>query len=235
VIAFSFRAVLVGFVLAFVPLLMAVAADERTIGGVEKATIEKAIEAYAANQQADKEKAIDQLIANRMTSLLGDPGTQVLGNPQGDVTIIEFFDYTCPFCKAAEPRLEQLLKEDKKVKLVIKEFPILRPVSLVAAKASLASVKQGKYPVYHQTMMNFRGQLTEEAIFDMAKQAGLDVERLRTDMNAPEIADAIIGNFNLARALRIFDTPTFIIGNHLVREASTKIDFQKTVAALRTK
>ena len=84
-------------------------------------------------------------------------------------------------------------------------------------------------------MMNFRGQLTEEAIFSMAKDAGLDVERLRKDMNAPEIIDTIIANFNLARALHIFETPTIIIGNHLVTAPSASIDFPKEVAALRAK
>lgn len=231
--ALSFRAAAVGLALVCLPPLLASAADGPQ--SAEQTRVDKAVQDFAAKQKADQEKATDQRVANRMSSLLGDPGTQVFGNPQGDVTIIEFFDYTCPFCKAMEPRVQQLLKDDKKVKLVVKEFPILRPESIVATKAALASVKQGKYAVYHQTMMNFRGQLTEDAIFSMAKDVGLDVERLKKDMTAPEIGDAIIANFNLARALRIFDTPTVIIGSHLVTEASVKIDFPKEVAALRTK
>ena len=222
-----------GLAVAFV--MIAVAASAPAPSQAEQTRIDKAIEDYAAKQRAEREKGIDQVVANRMTSLLNDPATLILGNPQGDVTIIEFFDYTCPFCKAVEPRLRQLLMADKKVKLVVKEFPILHPVSLVATKAALASAKQGKYAVYHQKMMDFRGELTEAAVFEMAKDVGLDVERLRKDMNAPAITDAIILNFNLARALRIFDTPTFIIGNHLVTEASGKIDFPKDVAALRAK
>lgn len=198
-----------------------------------QARIDKAIEAYAAKQQADAERALDQAIAARASALVNSAGSQVLGNPNGDVTVIEFSDYTCPFCKAAEPRLQQLIKDDKNVKLVVIEFPILRPESLVAAKASLASARQGKYAPFHQALMGFRGQLTEPAIFDVAKEAGLDTERLRRDMNAPEIADAIIGNFNLARALRITSTPTFIIGNRMVTESSATLDFVKTVAAAR--
>ena len=231
--AFSFRAAAIGLALVCLPALPTSAADGPP--SAEQTRIDKAVQDLAAKQKADQEKANDQRVANRMSSLLGDPGTLVLGNPQGDVTIIEFFDYTCPFCKAMEPRVQQLLKDDKKVRLVVKEFPILRPESIVATKAALASVKQGKYAAYHQTMMNFRGQLTEDAIFSMAKDVGLDVERLKKDMTAPEIGDAIIANFNLARALRIFDTPTVIIGNHLVTEASVKIDFPKEVAALRAK
>ena len=84
-------------------------------------------------------------------------------------------------------------------------------------------------------MMDFRGQLTNEAIFDMAKSAGLDLVRLRKDMDAPEIADEIIANFNLARGMRVFQTPTFIIGSHILTEPSAEIDFPKRVAAARKK
>ena len=230
VIVRSFHAAILGMVLVVACAVMAAAAD----APIQPQT-EKAIEAYALKQKTDREAAVDQVVANRMSSLLTDPATLILGNPQGDVTIVEFFDYTCPFCKAVEPRLRQLLTVDKKVRLVVKEFPILQPVSLVATKAALASAKQGKYAIYHQAMMDFRGQLTDEMVFGMAKDVGLDVERLRRDMNAPEVAEAILMNFNLARALRIFDTPTFIIGNHLVTEPSAKIDFPKEVAALRAR
>ena len=198
-----------------------------------QARIDKAIEAYANKQKADAERALGQAIAARASALVNGAGSQVLGNPNGDVTVIEFSDYTCPFCKAVEPRLQQLVKDDRNVKLVVIEFPILQAASLVAAKASLASVRQGKYALFHHALMDFRGQLTEPAIFDVAKNAGLDIERLREDMNAPEIADAIIGNFNHARALRITTTPTFIIGNRMVTESSATLDFAKAVAAAR--
>jgi protein-disulfide isomerase len=206
-----------------------------TAVSAEQTAIDKAIQVYADKQKADADKALDQAITARANALVSGPGSQVLGNPQGDVTIIEFFDYTCPFCKAVEPRIQQLLKDEKNVKLVVIEFPILRPESIVAAKISLASVRQGKYPAFHQALMGFRGQLSEEAIFDVAKEVGLDVERLRLDMNAPEIADAIIGNFNQARALRVTTTPTFIIANRMIYESSSTLDFAKAVAAARAK
>jgi protein-disulfide isomerase len=211
----------------------ALAAATMAAGPAEQARIDKAIEAYANKQKADSEKALDQAIAARAHALVNGPGSQVLGNPEGDVAVIEFSDYTCPFCKAVEPRLQQLIKNDRNVKLVVIEFPILRPESLVAAKASLASARQHKYAPFHQALLGFRGQLTEPAIFAVAKEAGLDVERLRRDMNAPEIADAIIGNFNIARALHITTTPTFIIGNRMITESSATVDFAKAVAAAR--
>lgn len=197
--------------------------------------IEQAIRDYTDKQRADQERARDRLVQSRMDALLRDPGTQILGNPNGDLTIIEFSDYTCPFCKAAEPRIQQLLRDDKNVKLVMKEFPILQPVSLTAAKAALAAARQGKYEAYHRKMMEFRGRLTEELVFAIARESGIDAERLKSDMQSPEIADAIIANFNLARALRIFETPTFIIGGHLVTEPSSTLDFAKAVTAARGK
>lgn len=200
----------------------------------EQTAVDKAIQAYADKQKADADNALNQTIAARANALVTGPGSQVLGNPQGDVTIIEFFDYTCPFCKAAEPRLQELLKNDTNVKLVVIEFPILTPASIVAAKVSLASARQGKYVSFHQALMG-RGQVSEDAIFDVAKEVGLDAERLRREMNAPEIADAIIGNFNQARALRITTTPTFIIGNRMIYEPSATLDFAKAVAAARAK
>jgi protein-disulfide isomerase len=146
---------------------------------------------------------------------------------------VEFFDYACPYCKAVEPRLEALLRSDRKVKLVLKEFPILTPQSMIATRAALASVAQGKYRPFHQAMMNFRGQLLEADIFDMAKASGLDLVRLRRDMTAPAIADEIIANFNLARGIRAFQTPVFIVDNHEMSSESASIDFPKAVAAAR--
>ena len=226
------------FRIALIAACLAVGIAAGAGGGAvsaEQPAIDKAIQAYAGKQKADADKALDQAIATRANALVTGPGSQVLGNPGGDVTIIEFFDYTCPFCKAAEPRLQQLLRDDRQVRLVVIEFPILTPESIVAAKVSLATARQGKYTSFHQALMGFRGQITEEAIFDVAKEVGLDVERLRRDMNAPEIADAIIGNFNQARALRVTTTPTFIIANRMVYEPSATLDFAKAVATARAK
>lgn len=234
-LASPFRIAIAGAILAFVPPLNAAAVDAPRSDSSEQARIEQAVQSYASRLKADQEKARDQAVASRQTALLNDAATQVLGNPQGDVAIIEFFDYTCPFCKAAEPRLQQLLKDDRGVKLIVKEFPILTAESLVASKAALASVKQGKYEAFHNMLMGFKGRLTNDVIFDTAKDVGLDVGRLKKDMDAPEIADEIIANFNLARALRIFDTPNFIIGNHILTEPSVQIDFPKAVAAARGK
>jgi len=227
------KAVSAGLLLSFGLTVGVWAADATQAGTAEQQRVQQAAKAHASQRDADQQKTQDRLIAGKTTALRNDPMTPVIGNPQADVAIIEFFDYACPYCKAAEPRLEALLKSDKRVKLVIKEFPILTPESLPAAKASLASVKQGKYEKYHQAMMMFKGRLQEATIFEIAKDVGLDVERLKKDMQAPEIADAIIANFNLARSIRVFQTPAFIVDNHLLTEPSAEIDFPKVVAAAR--
>ena len=184
---------------------------------------------------ADVPFASDQVVAQKAGALVGDPNSPVIGNPHADVAIVEFFDYACVYCKAAEPRLEALVKADKGTKLILKEFPILTPASMIATKAALASVRQGKYAQFHEALMNYRGRLDTSVIFDTAKDAGLDVARLRKDMAAPEITDEIIENFNLARSLRIFQTPGFIIGNHILTGPSEDMDFPKAVAAARAK
>ena len=224
-----FRFSVIGIALASALPLQATAAD------MPAGEQQRAEQAYASKLQADQEKARDQLILGKTTALLNDPASPVLGNPSGDVAVIKFFDYACPFCKAVEPRLQKLLKDDKNVKIIVKEFPILTLESLVAAKVALASRKQGKYAQYHQALMNFKGRLTNEVIFDTAKTVGLDVERIRKDMSAPEITDEIIANFNLARGLRIFQTPAFIVGGHMLTGPSAEIDFPKAVAAARAK
>jgi protein-disulfide isomerase len=214
----------------FAALVLLASALSAAAQPAERARIEQD---YARKVAAQQQQDIDQRIAVRAEALNQAPASPVLGNPAGDVTIVEFFDYACPYCKAVEPRLEALLKSDHKVKLVLKEFPILTPQSMIATRAALASVAQGKYRPFHQAMMNFRGQLLESDIFDMAKASGLDVVRLRRDMTAPAIADEIIANFNLARGIRAFQTPVFIVGNHEMSSESASIDFPKAVAAAR--
>ena len=236
-LAFGLRVAILGAILAFTAPLTVSAVDvARARSGPNSCALDKqAVQAYLNKLQTEEEKAQDQSIANRSTALLRDPASPVLGNRAGDFAIVEFFDYACPYCKAIEPRLEKFLKDDKGAKLILKEFPILTPESLVASKASLAAARQGKYEAFHNTLMGFKGQLTTEAIFDTAKDVGLDMNRLRKDMDAPEIADAIIANFNLARSLRIFQTPGLIAGGHMLSSPSAEIDFPKLAAAARTK
>ena len=224
------RAARAAFILLAVAVAPALAADGAATGQSAAQVLDQALLSY--------QEAADNMVASKSADLLRDPRTQVLGNPNARVAVIEFFDYQCPYCKAIQPKLEALVRDDHDVKLVIKEFPILGPESVVGAKVALAAVRQGKYEAYHNAMMAFRGKLTEEVIFQTAKDVGLDVDRLRKDMNAPEIADALLANMNLARAMKISVTPAIIVGNHIYAglspsTSSGKIDFPKAVAAAR--
>lgn len=177
--------------------------------------------------------AADQIVAAHQQELLNDPDSPVLGDPHGDVTIVEFFDYDCSYCKALQPRLEQALAADRHVKLILKEFPILTPESRIAARASLASKRQHKYRQFHEALMAYRGEWNKEAIFATAHRAGVDVVRLRRDMASDRIDEELISNFNLARALRIFQTPGFVVGTHILTEPSAQIDFPAVISAAR--
>jgi protein-disulfide isomerase len=177
--------------------------------------------------------AADEAVTAHRQALRDDPNSPVIGDPHGDVTIVEFYDYACPYCKAIEPRLEDALRSDAHVRLILKEFPILTPESLIAAKASLASMRQHKYRQFHDALMAYRGPWGEAAIFTTAEQVGLNLTQLRHDMDAPAITSEIIANFNLARGLRIFQTPGFVVGDHILTGPSAQIDFPAVIAAAR--
>jgi len=197
------------------------------------ACVAAVLSTLAAGAVAQTGSQPDPLIKAHEAELLHDPRTQALGAAHGDVTIVEFFDYTCPFCKAAEPRVEALLKADKGVRLVVKEFPILSPQSPLASRAALAAARQGRYAVYHQAMLLHRGELDEDAIFAIARDVGLDVGRLHRDMNDPAFAREIDANLTLAKAINVHGTPTFIVDDHIITQPSATLDFTQLAAASR--
>jgi len=193
----------------------------------------KAVQDYAKRLEAQQAKDRDQRAAAIIGALEDNPGSPFIGQPQADVTIVEFFDYACPYCKAVEPRLEALVQHDKGVKLVLKEFPILTKQSMIASRMALAALKQGKYAPFHLAMMRHLGPLEVSDIEQMANASGLDVARLKRDMYAPEVTDEIIANFNQARAIRAFQTPAFIVRGHILGSESAAINFPAEVAAAR--
>ena len=149
------------------------------------------------------------------------------------MTIVEFFDYRCPYCKQVVGALTQLLNDDRKLRLVFKEFPILGPDSVVAARAALAAHVQGKYHAMHEALMRARGTLDETTVLKIATSVGLDATRLQSDMNKPEIAASLDRNHRLARDLAINGTPAFVIGNHVVPGAVDLETLKKLVAEAR--
>jgi protein-disulfide isomerase len=162
-----------------------------------------------------QEKAAAALVVRRR-EVFDDPNSPVGGNPHGDVSLVEFFDYRCPYCKQVEPALEALLTQDRQLRLVYKEFPVLGPASKTAARAALAARKQGKYATLHRALMALKGHFDEAAVFEAASAAGLDADRLKRDMASPEIDRELKANFELADALDIRGTPGFVIGDEIV-------------------
>jgi protein-disulfide isomerase len=168
-----------------------------------------------AIQAADDTKT-QRVLSDRRHEIFDDPATPVGGNPQGDVTIVEFFDYRCPYCKQVQPALQALLDQDDKLRFVYKEMPVLGAPSVTAAHAALAARLQGKYEAFHIAMMGTRGQITDDVVYQVAGSIGLDIGRLKHDMAAPEVDRAVKANLALASALDIRGTPGFIVGEHIV-------------------
>ena len=166
------------------------------------------------NHDADIKAA--KVLNDRESEIFEDHATPVAGNPRGDVTIVEFFDYRCPYCKQVLPSLQELLKEDQNLRFLYKELPVLGPQSVTAAHAALAAQRQGKYEAFHNAMMATKGQITDDTVYKVARSVGLDVDQLKQDMSAPEIEQALKANLALADALNIHGTPGFIIGKHIV-------------------
>jgi protein-disulfide isomerase len=166
------------------------------------------------NREADAKAT--KVLSDRASEVFDNPATPVGGNPKGNVTIVEFFDYRCPYCKQVLPALQALLEEDHGLRFVYKEFPVLGPASVTAAHAALAAQRQGKYEAFHTAMMAAKGQITEDTIYKVAGSVGLDVDRLKQDMAAPEIEQELKANLALAEALNIRGTPGFIIGKKIV-------------------
>ena len=189
-----------------------------------------AIKAAEDKLTHDADAKASQAVSTHRREVFDDPQTPTAGNPKGDVAIVEFFDYRCPYCKKVEPQLEALLKQDPKLRLVFKEFPILGPVSVTAAHAALAAQRQGKYDAFHDAMMAARGNITDETVFQVAKAVGLDLGRLKRDMAAPEIGKAITANIKLADALEINGTPTFLVGDRMIPGAVDLDGLQQLVA-----
>ncbi|MBV9966418.1 MAG: DsbA family protein [Alphaproteobacteria bacterium] len=196
------------------------------------------LDALQAAEDKMKGEAHDKAaraLSTRHREIFEDPETPIAGNPNGDVSLVEFFDYRCPYCKQVEPSLEALLGEDRQLRFVYKEFPVLGPDSLTASRAALASRKQGKYDAFHRALMALKGQINETAVFKTAESVGIDVDRLKRDMTAPEIARALKANTELAEALDIHGTPGFVIGDEIVPGAIDLASLKEVIAATRKK
>lgn len=195
--------------------------------------VAEAINRMEAQQREQEAKQGQVALQSHADEVFRDPHAPVGGNQKGDATLVEFFDYNCPYCKQMASVMTQAEAADPKLRVVYKEFPILGPDSLFAAKAALAADKQGKYVAFHRALYQVRGHVDANKVLEIAKTAGLDIGRLKADMQAPEIGTRIDKNIKLAQALGINGTPGFAVGDKVFVGATDLKSLQATIAAAR--
>ncbi|MGB0683766.1 MAG: DsbA family protein [Magnetovibrionaceae bacterium] len=196
-----------------------------------------AIRAYREREErADQERA-RQSLASLRQALDDDPLAPTGGNPDGDVTIVEFFDYRCGFCKRVFPTVQAVLDADPNVRKVYKEFPILGPDSVVASRAASAVwfSQPDLYPAFHQALMTARGQLTEDKIMAIASEVGLDAGKLGEAMKDERIEKVLAANRAMAEQLNITGTPAFVIGNQIIPGALDEASLKEAIARERAR
>lgn len=176
----------------------------------------EAVQILEQRETAARERQAASALVAQRARLERDPNAPVVGNPAGSVTVVEFFDYNCPYCKRAKVQLDTVLRADDDVRVVLREWPILGEESVFAARAALAARKQNKYVVFHDALMALRGRANETTVMQVAERVGLDVAQLRQDMSAPEIDAHIDASMELARAIGFSGTPSFVVGDTLV-------------------
>lgn len=196
--------------------------------------VEESLRTLESRRAAEERTRVRSVIIERRAELLHDSASPVSGNPTGTVTLVEFFDYRCGFCKRVAGAVTRLQQEDPGIRVVYKDFPILGESSIFAARAALASNVQGKHTLFHEALLAADTDLTQDVVFRIAAQVGLDVMRLQTDMADPAVQAAIDRNHKLAADLGIAGTPGFIAGQELVPGAMELEALKDFVARARS-
>jgi len=189
-----------------------------------------AMDAAEENIRAEAQRSAIRANADALLRAEGDP---VRGNPQGRRTVVEFFDARCGYCKTLHPTMEELLRRNRDIRLVLKDLPILGPNSVLASRALLAAQRQGRYAQLYDALMRLREDAVEPVIRREAERVGLEWQRLRREMDEPAITRRIDANIALARALNIQGTPALVIGDTIIPGAVDLAQLEAAVAAIR--
>ena len=224
---------LAGAAAALLMLALPVAAQE--FSAPQKSEIESIIKEYLISHPEVLQEAIAELdkrqaaadvekakaaVAGNAETLFNSTRQVVLGNPKGDVTMVEFFDYNCGFCKKAMADMFELLKDDPKLRIILKEFPVLGPGSVEAARVAVAVRMQDKtgkkYLEFHQKLLGGRGQADKARALAVAKEVGMDMKRIDTDLASDEIKFSLEESLKLAETLGLNGTPSYIVGTDVV-------------------
>lgn len=181
--------------------------------------ITEAINAMQAKQAADEAERQKKTLADNQDSIINAPQNAVLGNPKGDVTLVEFFDYNCGYCKRGLADMLKLLQTDKNLKVVLRDYPILTPGSIEAADVALAvknQIQGDKFLQFHQELLSSRGAVGKDRALEVAQSVGVDMSKLQVDMSDPGLRKSLASNLQLGETLGINGTPSYVIGSELV-------------------
>ncbi|MBS8228725.1 DsbA family protein [Vannielia litorea] len=180
----------------------------------------EAISVLEERQAAEQAQGDVALVAAHADALFNDGYSYVGGNPEGDITIVEFMDYRCGYCKKAFPEVESLIEGDGNIRFIVKEFPILGEQSVVASRFAIATLQVAgpeAYKAVHDAMMQQRGEFNEASLRSLAEQAGTDPEPILAAMESDEVSAVIAENHALAQAMQITGTPTFVLDDQMLR------------------
>jgi protein-disulfide isomerase len=193
----------------------------------------EAMQEFERRQDSQRDSVAQKAIGQHKAELVSDPESPSAGNAGGDVVIVDFNDYQCPYCKRAHQALKSVVAADGKIKIVYKDLPILGEPSRIAALAAMAAVKQGKHLALHNALMEFSGKLDRDRILEIAASVGLDVALLEKDMEDPKFKQLIDRNMALASALGVRGTPAFVIGDQFVPGAIDADALKQLIAEAR--
>lgn len=166
--------------------------------------------------QKEQDAKLKSFMAKNAKEIYRAPNSSVAGDPEGDVTVVEFFDYNCGYCKRGLPEVQRLIHDDKKVRFVFKELPILAKGSIEAARVALAAKRQGKYWEFHQAMLGSKGQANEASALKIAESLGLDMDKIKTDMAGDDVKNELQSDLQLAKQLGVNGTPHFLVGDKAI-------------------
>lgn len=184
-------------------------------------------------QKSMRDKAAEG-IKNNTDSLFKDDKAPFLGNKDGDITIVEFFDFNCGYCKKVLPELQEVVKSDPNLKVVFRDYPILSDSSKTASKWALAAHKQDKYFPFHAALMDHKGPITDDVLVKVAGDVGLDIAKAKTDIGGTEILIQLEKNNQLATQVGVRGTPAFVIGDELFPGALPADELKKLIAIARS-
>ncbi|WP_106753311.1 DsbA family protein [Pannonibacter carbonis] len=228
------------------PLLPAEANDKP----LDKAAVEAIVKEYLLNnpeivrdalveldrrEKAEAEAATAKLVSDSSGILFNSTRQVVLGNPKGDVTLVEFFDYNCGYCKRAMSDMERLIEEDPNLRVVLKEFPVLGQASIEAAQVAIAvnAVAPDKYGVFHSALMSNRGKADRSVALELAKDAGVPVKDLEAAIRSDEILATLEEVYGLANQLGLSGTPAYVVGSEVIPGAVGYDSLKTAIASVR--